>query len=107
MKIRHFITTIIKTNITLKTINETNLVLIPKTRISSTNTNRVNIIIIVVFMSLLMLTKVSVLLLYILHIKPKRTINQPVIHDNIELQSFNLSNFVNIKEDVEKHSIII
>ena len=34
-------------------INETNLVLIPKPQISSTNTNRVNIIIIVVFMSLL------------------------------------------------------
>jgi hypothetical protein len=89
-------------------INETNLVLIPKPQISSTNTNRVNIIIIVVFMSLLILTIVSVLLMYILHIKPKRTINQPVINvENIELQSFNLSNFENIKEDVEIHSIII
>ena len=34
-------------------INETNLVLIPKPQISSINTKRVNIIIIVVFMSLL------------------------------------------------------
>jgi hypothetical protein len=39
---------------------------------------------------------------YILHIKPKSTINQPVINeDNIALQSFNLSNFENINEDVE------
>jgi hypothetical protein len=45
---------------------------------------------------------------YILHIKPKRTINQPVIHvEKIELQSLNLSNFENIKQDVERHSIII
>jgi hypothetical protein len=85
--IRNFITTIeiLKQNSTLKTINETHLVLIPKPQISSTNTNRVNIIIIVFFMSLLMLTIVSVLLVYILDIKPTRTINQPVINvENIE-----------------------
>jgi hypothetical protein len=80
-------------------INETNLVLIPKPQISSINTNRVNIIIIVVFMSLLILTIVSVLLMYILHLKPKRTINQPVINvENIELQSFNLSNLKILKK---------